>query len=90
MFYSRLPSCLSPLLTRRSGCQVLELRQRAEDYRKRAQGTHFSREHLAQILAQQARLWDESSTATSTVSSLSAPSLDDGPGPANGGPQGDR
>ncbi|XP_071810436.1 nuclear protein MDM1-like isoform X2 [Asterias amurensis] len=58
--------------------EVLELRQKAEDYRKRAQGTHFSREHVAQILANQARLWDESSTTTSTVSSLSAPSVDTG------------
>ncbi|XP_022098856.1 nuclear protein MDM1-like [Acanthaster planci] len=58
--------------------EVLELRQKADDYRKRARGTHFSREHLAQILASQARLWDESSTATSTVSSLSAPSVDTG------------
>ncbi|XP_038054379.1 nuclear protein MDM1-like isoform X2 [Patiria miniata] len=58
--------------------EVLELRQKAADYRQRAQGTHFSRQHLAQILANQARLWDESSTATSTISSLSAPSVDTG------------
>ena len=50
--------------------EVMELRNRAQEYRKRAQGTHFSREHLAQLWAQQNDLWDAAST-TSTLSALS-------------------
>ncbi|XP_013379477.1 serine/arginine repetitive matrix protein 1 [Lingula anatina] len=50
--------------------EVVELRKKAEEYRKRAQGTHFSREHLAQLLAQQAELWDQVSES-STLSALS-------------------
>jgi hypothetical protein len=38
--------------------EVLELRRRAAEYKKRALGTHFSRTHLAQLYAQQAQLWD--------------------------------
>ncbi|XP_070559452.1 nuclear protein MDM1-like isoform X2 [Ptychodera flava] len=48
--------------------EVVELRKKAQEYQKRARGTHFSREHLAQLLAQQAKLWDqESETSTSTI-----------------------
>ncbi|XP_033110624.1 nuclear protein MDM1-like [Anneissia japonica] len=39
--------------------EVSELRNRAKEYKKRARGTHFSREHLAQLLAEQAKLWDQ-------------------------------
>ncbi|XP_071961410.1 nuclear protein MDM1-like isoform X2 [Antedon mediterranea] len=39
--------------------EVAELRERAKQYKKRARGTHFSREHLAQLLAEQAKLWDQ-------------------------------
>ncbi|GFO21284.1 nuclear protein mdm1 [Plakobranchus ocellatus] len=38
--------------------EVIELRRRAAEYRRRAQGTHFSREHLVQLMAQQNQCWD--------------------------------
>ncbi|KAI5094041.1 nuclear protein MDM1 isoform X4, partial [Silurus meridionalis] len=41
--------------------EVQELRQKAEAYRKRAWGTHFSRQHLSQILSEQNCLWEVSS-----------------------------
>ncbi|XP_053572805.1 nuclear protein MDM1 isoform X2 [Bombina bombina] len=44
--------------------QVRELRDKAEYYRRRAQGTHFSRDHLNQILSANNRLWDVSSTSS--------------------------
>uniref|UniRef100_A0AAA9SVC4 Nuclear protein MDM1 n=1 Tax=Bos taurus TaxID=9913 RepID=A0AAA9SVC4_BOVIN len=51
--------------------QVKELREKAEFYRKRVQGTHFSRDHLNQILSENNRCWDVSSTTSSegTISS---------------------
>ncbi|XP_003797873.1 nuclear protein MDM1 isoform X2 [Otolemur garnettii] len=51
--------------------QVKELREKAEFYRKRVQGTHFSRDHLNQILSDNNRCWDVSSTTSSegTISS---------------------
>ncbi|XP_063642963.1 nuclear protein MDM1 isoform X11 [Pan troglodytes] len=51
--------------------QVKELREKAEFYRKRVQGTHFSRDHLNQILSDSNCCWDVSSTTSSegTVSS---------------------
>ncbi|XP_065790755.1 nuclear protein MDM1 isoform X7 [Muntiacus reevesi] len=51
--------------------EVKELREKAEFYRKRVQGTHFSRDHLNQILSESNRCWDVSSTTSSegTVSS---------------------
>ncbi|XP_070310735.1 nuclear protein MDM1 isoform X8 [Odocoileus virginianus] len=51
--------------------QVKELREKAEFYRKRVQGTHFSRDHLNQILSESNRCWDVSSTTSSegTISS---------------------
>ncbi|KAK6176873.1 hypothetical protein SNE40_015088 [Patella caerulea] len=58
--------------------EVLELRQKADEYRKRAQGTHFSRAHLAQLLARQAELWDSTTGTTSRSSTLSALSLETG------------
>jgi len=38
--------------------QVRQLRRDAEDYKRRGQQTHFSREHLAQLSARNAQLWD--------------------------------
>ena len=52
--------------------EVVELRKKAAEYKKRALGTHFSREHLAQLYARQAELWD----TVSQSSSLSALSLE--------------
>ncbi|XP_038170629.1 nuclear protein MDM1 isoform X2 [Arvicola amphibius] len=51
--------------------QVKELREKAESYRKRVQGTHFSRDHLNQILSNSNCCWDVSSTTSSegTISS---------------------
>ncbi|KAL8575486.1 hypothetical protein ACOMHN_013037 [Nucella lapillus] len=56
--------------------EVLELRRRASEYKRRAQGTHFSREHLVQLLAQQAGYWDVDSACSSRVSSLDALALE--------------
>ena len=50
--------------------EVLELRRRAEEYKRRAQGTHFLRSHLGQLYAKQAELWDTASSS-SVVSALS-------------------
>lgn len=54
-----------------SPAQVKELREKAASYRKRVQGTHFSRDHLNQILSDNNCFWDVSSTTSSegTVSS---------------------
>ncbi|XP_026640387.1 nuclear protein MDM1 isoform X3 [Microtus ochrogaster] len=51
--------------------QVKELREKAESYRKRVQGTHFSRDHLNQILSNSNCCWDVSST-TSSEGSISS------------------
>ncbi|KAM5170828.1 nuclear protein MDM1 [Mantella aurantiaca] len=45
--------------------EVKELREKAEYYRHRAQGTHFSRDHLNQIMSTNNRFWDVSSTTSS-------------------------
>ncbi|XP_056000269.1 uncharacterized protein LOC125657201 isoform X3 [Ostrea edulis] len=58
--------------------EVIELRRKASEYKKRAQGTHFSREHLVQLIAQQAQAWDSLSTARSGSTTLSALSLESG------------
>uniref|UniRef100_A0A8C9THL2 Nuclear protein MDM1 n=1 Tax=Scleropages formosus TaxID=113540 RepID=A0A8C9THL2_SCLFO len=50
---------------------VRELREKAEAYRKRAWGTHFSRDHLSQILSEHNQLW-EASTTSSAVMDLHA------------------
>lgn len=50
--------------------EVIELRHRAEEYRRRAQGTHFSREHLLQLLAKQNECWDLDADASSTIKAL--------------------
>ncbi|XP_031205444.1 nuclear protein MDM1 isoform X2 [Mastomys coucha] len=51
--------------------EVKELREKAESYRKRVQGTHFSRDHLNQIMSDSNCCWDVSSITSSegTVSS---------------------
>lgn len=51
--------------------EVKELREKAEFYRKRVLGTHFSRDHLNQILSDNNSWWDVSSTTSSegTISS---------------------
>ncbi|KAM5336731.1 nuclear protein MDM1 isoform 3-T3 [Glossophaga mutica] len=51
--------------------EVKELREKAEFYRKRVLGTHFSRDHLNQILSDKNWFWDVSSTTSSegTISS---------------------
>lgn len=48
--------------------EVVELRLKAEEYKRRALGTHFSRSHVGQLFAQQAELWD----SVSENSALSA------------------
>ncbi|XP_060067868.1 nuclear protein MDM1-like [Ylistrum balloti] len=58
--------------------EVIELRRKAQEYRKRAQGTHFSREHAVQLMAQQAEAWDVQSSVRSGHSTLSALSLETG------------
>ena len=58
--------------------EVIELRRKAQEYRKRAQGTHFSREHAVQLIAQQTEAWDVQSSARSGHSTLSALSLETG------------
>ncbi|XP_073411586.1 nuclear protein MDM1 isoform X2 [Dendrobates tinctorius] len=45
--------------------EVKELREKAEYYRRRAQGTHFSREHLNQIISNNNRMWDMSTNSSS-------------------------
>ncbi|XP_060101001.1 nuclear protein MDM1 [Heteronotia binoei] len=45
--------------------EVKELREKAEAYRQRIQGTHFSRDHLNQLLSDNNRLWDLSSESSS-------------------------
>ncbi|XP_048358019.1 nuclear protein MDM1 isoform X1 [Sphaerodactylus townsendi] len=44
--------------------EVKELREKAETYRQRIRGTHFSRDHLNQILSDNNRLWDLSSESS--------------------------
>ncbi|NXI66164.1 MDM1 protein, partial [Anseranas semipalmata] len=45
--------------------EVRELRARAKSYRQRIEGTHFSRNHLNQILSDNNSLWDVSSNSSS-------------------------
>ncbi|XP_068132817.1 nuclear protein MDM1 isoform X2 [Hyperolius riggenbachi] len=56
--------------------QVKELREKADYYRRRAQGTHFSRDHLNQILSRNNRFWDVSSTSSSEDVSNNIQALD--------------
>ena len=39
--------------------ELLELRRRAQQYRERSWGTHFSNSHTLQLVSRRARLWDE-------------------------------
>ncbi|XP_018107931.1 nuclear protein MDM1 isoform X2 [Xenopus laevis] len=45
--------------------EIKELREKAEYYRHREQGTHFSRNHLNQILSVNNKFWDVSSNSSS-------------------------
>ncbi|XP_030899137.2 nuclear protein MDM1 isoform X2 [Melopsittacus undulatus] len=45
--------------------EVKELRERAKAYRQQVEGTHFSRDHLNQILSDNNSLWDVSSSSSS-------------------------
>ncbi|KAG5830588.1 hypothetical protein ANANG_G00312290 [Anguilla anguilla] len=56
-----------------AAAEARELREKAEAYRRRAWGTHFSRDHLNQILSEQNRLW-EASTASDTGTERSSTS----------------
>ncbi|XP_051543995.1 nuclear protein MDM1-like isoform X2 [Myxocyprinus asiaticus] len=51
--------------------EVQELREKAEAYRKRAWGTHFSREHLNQIMSDHNWMWEASSGTSSSSSTVS-------------------
>ncbi|XP_066580104.1 nuclear protein MDM1 isoform X2 [Amia ocellicauda] len=55
-----------------AGGEVKELREKAEAYKRRARGTHFSREHLSQVLSEQNRLWEVSSSSTATEEPVSS------------------
>ncbi|KAM4671867.1 nuclear protein MDM1 isoform 2-T2 [Amazona ochrocephala] len=48
--------------------EVKELRERAKVHRQRVEGTHFSRDHLNQILSDNNSLWDVSSNSSSEES----------------------
>ncbi|NXK71583.1 MDM1 protein, partial [Amazona guildingii] len=48
--------------------EVKELRERAKAHRQRVEGTHFSRDHLNQILSDNNSLWDVSSNSSSEES----------------------
>ncbi|KAJ8373493.1 hypothetical protein SKAU_G00040730 [Synaphobranchus kaupii] len=53
------------------GEEARELREKAEGYRRRAWGTHFSRDHLNQILSEKNRLWEASTGSFTERSSTS-------------------
>ncbi|RXM36515.1 Nuclear protein MDM1 [Acipenser ruthenus] len=59
-----------------SSDEVKELKEMAEAYKKRAQGTHFSREHLNQILSEKNRFWEVSSSSTALDLARKSPSDD--------------
>ncbi|KAI1882037.1 hypothetical protein AGOR_G00246570 [Albula goreensis] len=54
--------------------ELRELREKAKAYRRRAWGTHFSREHLNQILSEQNRLWEASTVSSSATTERSGAS----------------
>ncbi|XP_030071288.1 nuclear protein MDM1 isoform X2 [Microcaecilia unicolor] len=56
--------------------EVKELRDKASIYRQRAQGTHFSRDHLNQLLSNNNRLWDVSSNSSVDALSNNIKALD--------------
>ncbi|XP_026085188.1 nuclear protein MDM1-like [Carassius auratus] len=51
--------------------EVQELREKADAYRKRGWGTHFSRQHLNQILSDHNWMWEPSSGTSSSSSIVS-------------------
>uniref|UniRef100_A0A8B9HIU0 Nuclear protein MDM1 n=1 Tax=Astyanax mexicanus TaxID=7994 RepID=A0A8B9HIU0_ASTMX len=53
--------------SRVSGEEVQDLRAKADAYRKRAWGTHFSRQHLSQVISEQNCLWEASSASSSST-----------------------
>ncbi|XDV24904.1 hypothetical protein PO909_028934 [Leuciscus waleckii] len=60
--------------------EVRELREKAEAYRKRAWGTHFSRQHLNQILSDHNWMWEPSNgTSSSSIESEACRSTSSSP-----------
>lgn len=60
--------------------EVRELREKAEAYRKRARGTHFSRQHLNQILSDHNWMWEPSNgTSSSSIESEACRSTSSSP-----------
>ncbi|XP_067284183.1 nuclear protein MDM1 isoform X5 [Pseudorasbora parva] len=60
--------------------EVRDLREKAEAYRKRAWGTHFSRQHLNQILSDHNWMWEPSSvTSSSSIESEACRSTSSSP-----------
>ncbi|XP_056100413.1 nuclear protein MDM1 isoform X5 [Rhinichthys klamathensis goyatoka] len=60
--------------------EVRELREKAEAYRKRAWGTHFSRQHLNQILSDHNWMWEPSNgTSSSSIESETCRSTSSSP-----------
>ncbi|XP_006859675.1 PREDICTED: nuclear protein MDM1 [Chrysochloris asiatica] len=56
--------------------EVKELREKAEFYRKRVLGTHFSRDHLNQLLSDNNCCWDVSSASSEGTHSSNIRALD--------------
>lgn len=46
--------------------EVLDLRRKAAEYRRRAQNTHFCADHMAQLLSDETQLWEHASSDTPT------------------------
>lgn len=44
--------------------EVLDLRRKAAEYRRRAQNTHFCADHMAQLLSDETQLWEHASSDT--------------------------
>ncbi|XP_043918826.1 nuclear protein MDM1 isoform X2 [Protopterus annectens] len=44
--------------------EVKEVKEKAREYKQRALGTHFSRDHLNQIISENNRLWEESDSSS--------------------------
>ncbi|CAM9438595.1 unnamed protein product [Lampetra planeri] len=52
--------------------EVRDLREKAELYKRRLLGTHFSRDHLNQILSEQNERWDQQSTSSVAAEDFSS------------------
>nr|XP_032809886.1 nuclear protein MDM1 [Petromyzon marinus] len=52
--------------------EVRDLREKAESYKRRLLGTHFSRDHLNQILSEQNERWDQQSTSSAAAEDFSS------------------